>query len=258
MDLREKHMMQNNKMCMILGLVIHFFIILGTILYHAGRVGFMTTPIMVVIEVICVIVSVLGYVKLGKEEKGHYPQLLSLAVAYMVMLLGSAHVPYLWAMAVLIGVAVIIYSSARICLLASGTAVLENIIFVIVYYMSPVSHTEPYASIKYMVPTNMAIVVLFAIMSYIVVRVNDIQIKETMNAIQEKAAEQEKSSERIRHTSEQISSKLEDAHEAMDNLSNKVNSSAEAIEQISGSVNQTAQAIQTQRVLRCSRTISMS
>lgn len=246
MDLREKHMMQNNKMCMILGLVIHFFIILATILYNKGRVSFINTPIMLAIEVVCVIVSILGFVKLGKEEKGHYPQLLSLAVAYMVMLLGSAHVPYLWAMGVLIGVAVIVYNSARICMLASGTAVVENIIFVIIYYMSPVSHTEPYASIKYMVPTNMAILVLFAIMSYVVVRVNDIQIKETMNAIQEKAAEQEKSSERIRHTSEQISSKLEDAHEAMDNLSNKVNSSAEAIEQISGSVTQTAQAIQTQ------------
>ncbi|MBQ1604386.1 MAG: hypothetical protein II091_01500, partial [Lachnospiraceae bacterium] len=67
MDLREKHMMQNNKMCMILGLVIHFFIILATILYNKGRVSFINTPLMLALEVVCVIVSILGFVKLGKE-----------------------------------------------------------------------------------------------------------------------------------------------------------------------------------------------
>ena len=39
MDLREKHMMQNNKICMTLGLVIHFFIILATILYKGIFLG---------------------------------------------------------------------------------------------------------------------------------------------------------------------------------------------------------------------------
>jgi methyl-accepting chemotaxis protein len=97
-----------------------------------------------------------------------------------------------------------------------------------------------------MVPTNMAFVIFFAIMSCVVVKINDKQNQESVEMIREKAIAQEESSEKIRLTSEQISNKLVDAHSAMDHLSSKVNSSAEAIEQISGSVTQTAEAIQTQ------------
>ena len=247
MELKEKHLLQNNKVCMILGLVIHAFIIASTVLYAAGRPNeAVLTPIMLVVEVGCGLVSVIGYLKAGKSEKGHYPQLLSLAAAYMIMLVGSVHIPYMWAMGTLIGVAVFIYNDFKICFLSSFVAVIENIAYVILYYASPVSIVEPFNEVTFMVPTNMAFVIFFAIMSCVVVKINDKQNQESIEMIREKAIAQEESSEKIRLTSEQISNKLVDAHSAMDHLSSKVNSSAEAIEQISGSVTQTAEAIQTQ------------
>ena len=219
MELKEKHLLQNNKVCMILGLVIHAFIIAATVLYAAGRPNeAVLTPIMLVVEVGCVLVSVIGYLKAGKSEKGHYPQLLSLAAAYMIMLVGSVHIPYMWAMGTLIGVAVFIYNDFKICFLSSFVAVIENIAYVILYYASPVSIVEPFNEVTFMVPTNMAFVIFFAIMSCVVVKINDKQNQESMEMIREKAIAQEESSEKIRLTSEQIS----------------------------GSVTQTAEAIQTQ------------
>lgn len=176
MELKEKHLLQNNKVCMILGLVIHAFIIASTVLYAAGRPNeAVLTPIMLVVEVGCVLVSVIGYLKAGKSEKGHYPQLLSLAAAYMIMLVGSVHIPYMWAMGTLIGVAVFIYNDFKICFLSSFVAVIENIVYVILYYASPVSIVEPFNEVTFMVPTNMAFVIFFAIMSCVVVKINDKQ-----------------------------------------------------------------------------------
>lgn len=241
MSLDTKHMIENNRICMILTMVIEIFMVAATFLYAEGR--YFSTTIMYVVEMICIIVAVVGYIKLKDSELGHYPLLLSLAVSYLMILFGSAHTPYLWAFGVLIGSVVVIYNSSRICFLAALTAVIENCIFMVVYYSSPAAKGS---TTVFMVPSNMAFIVLFAIMCYVVVKVNDRQIKETMDDIHARAMKQQESEESVRHTSEQIAAKLEDANVAMASLSEKVNSSTEAVGQISGSVTSTAEAIQTQ------------
>lgn len=241
MELERKHMRQNNRICMIVGFVIQAFILASIILYKGGRL-IPTTP-MIIIEIICILISALGYIKWGNEKIAHYPILISLGVSYMVVLIGSFHTPYLWAFGVLIGIDVIIYNDRKICFLASATAVVENTIFLVAYYGLGINKT---ATSVYMIPTNMAFVVLYAVISYYVVRVNDSQISETMADIETRALEQEKSAEKIRITSEKISEKLEEANEAMTSLSEKVHASTEAVDQISSSVSMTAEAIQTQ------------
>jgi len=240
MELEKKHMRQNNRICLIVGLVIQAFILSSIILYAEGRY-FATAPLMV-IEVICIIVSIVGYIKWGNEKFAHYPLLLSLAVSYMIVLIGSLHTPYLWAFGVLIGIDVVIYNDRKICAIASSLAVVQNIIFVVLYYALPIDRSKS----TFMVPTNMAFVVIFAVISYYVVRVNDEQISETMADIEKKNQEQLASAEKIRVTAEKISEKLEEANEAMESLSEKVHASTEAVDQISSSVSMTAEAIQTQ------------
>ena len=241
MSLDTKHMIENNKICMILTMVIEAFMVAATYLYSEGR--YFSTPIMFIVEAICIVAAIVGYIKLNNSEYGHYPMLLSLAICYLMILFGAAHTPYLWAFGVLIGIDVVIYNSAKICFLAALTAIIENIVFLFVYYSSPAAKNS---TTVFMVPTNMAFIVLFAIMCYVVVKVNDRQIKETMDDIKDRAKDQQKSEENVRHTSEQIAIKLEDANVAMSSLSKKVNSSTEAVSQISGSVTSTAEAIQTQ------------
>lgn len=243
MNLEEKHLIENNKLCYVVTAVIEFLMILALVFYKDSQGKHNLMPIMVVVEIVCLIISTVGFLKWKNSEKCHYPLLISLAVSYMAVLLASAHAPYLYAFGVLIGSGVAIYNDKKICLLASVTAVIENIFFVIVFYGTG---TQNRVSSTYMVPTNFLFILMYAGITYYVVRVNDRQIGETMDDIDAKNRAQLENAEQIRITSEKISEKLEDAHEAMASLSEKVFTSAEAVEQISGSVNMTAEAIQTQ------------
>ncbi len=242
MNLEKKHQLENNKISMYLSLVIHVLIVATILLYGENR-QLLPTGVLIAVEAVCVVVTILGFIKWGATEKGHHAILISLAVAYMNILLGSLHTPYIWAFATLIGVAVIIYSSSKICFLASVTAVVENIIYVIIYYAGGFDASS---SSRFMVPTNLAFVLCFAVMSYMVVRVSDRHFKETMEDIERRAAEQAEQAKKIQETSSLISEKLEQAHEAMSSLSGKVQASSEAVSQISESVSLTAEAIQTQ------------
>jgi len=241
MSLEEKHMLQNNRTCMILSLFIELFMLSSTILYREGRD--FSTILMLVIEVACLLASILGFLAWGKKEKCHYPLLLSLAVSYMIVLLGSMHVPYMWAFGPLIGTTIIVYNDARICKSGIVVALIENAIYVAIYYMSGANLES---DSRFMVPTNIAFMVLFCIIAMAVVGLNEKQVDETMADIEHRAEEQLQSAQVIRTTSEQISEKLEEAHVAMERLSDKVQTSAEAVGQISSSVTLTAEAIQTQ------------
>ena len=247
MSLEIKHMKENNKFCMVASVLIQVFMLAATFLYSESRS--FSTPVMVVVQIICMLVTVLGYIFLGEKESGHYPLLLSLAVDYMIILLGSFHTPYMWAFGTLIGIAVVVYNDVRICGLACAVAIIENLIYVATYYLG--GHAQEINS-RFMVPTNMAFIVLYALICFMVVRVNSRQVGETMADIEEKSEEASRQADIIRSTSEQVAAKLEEADAAMAGLSDKVHSSSEAVEQISSSVTMTAEAIQTQTEMNSS------
>jgi len=247
MDLKQKHLIENNKLCCILGGAIHLVALVGIILYAENR-RFSPTPVMLVIEVLCILAMGIGYWKLGKTKHGHYPILLSLAVAYMNLMMGSFHTAYLWAFGLLIGVVVMVYNDTKICGLACATAAIENIIFVVIYYASGWANdpANKLSSSRFTVPTNLGICIGFCIITYVVMRVAERHINETMADIEKRAAEQQAAAEKVQQTANLISEKLELAHEAMASLSGKVQASSEAVSQISQSVSLTAEAIQTQ------------
>lgn len=244
MDLEKKQLCENNQICSVLSLVIQVTMLLATILYSENRT--FSTPVMIIVEVICIIITVGGAVLLRTSEHGHYPLLVSLAVSYMIVLIGSLHTPYLWAFGALIGIAVVIYNDAKICLLAAIVAIVENLVFLIMYYATGTNLTS---TSRFNVPTNFAFVVMFAIVCYVVTRQNGKQVKETLDDIRNRANEQEMKAEEDREIAKQISQKLEDASVAMNSLSEKVSSSSEAVSQISDSVYLTAEAIQTQTTM---------
>jgi len=252
MELKTKHLLENNKTCMMLGFVIQALMVAATILYKEGRA--FPTSVMLIVEAICFIVSVLGYIKLGKNEKGHYPLLCSLALEYMFVLLGSFHTPYMWAFGALIGMVVIVYDSLEICKLACIIALAENIIFVVIYYVGGFSADS---KSRFLVPSNMAFVVAFVIIAYQVTVTNARQRSETMADIEATQAEVAQKAAIIADTAEKVSEKLGDANEAMTGLSEKVHSSAEAVEQIASSVTMTAEAIQTQTEMNANITKSL-
>jgi len=253
MDLEKKHMLENNRICLGLCILIQTLMLGGTIMYQDKRI-LLNSVIMVIMQLIVFVVQIVGYIMLRSTKYCHYPLLFPLAVNYMIVLVGSIHAPYLWAFGVLIGIAVLIYNDVKICLIACITAIIENSIFVALIYST---EAKDRLTSRFMIPTNMGFVVVFAAICFMVIRINDRQIKETMEDIKLRSIEQEKSSAHIRTTSDTIAKKLEDANVAMSNLSDKVRASEEAITQISDSVNLTAEAIQTQTEMNSNIMISL-
>ncbi len=243
MDLETKHRLENNKLCFCIAMIIEAFMLAAVFLYQPGRPKFMPIGLMAGGVILAIVIAVLGFVLMRDKATGHYPLMISLALAYMVVLLGSTHTPYMWAFGVLIGIAVMLYNSKKICRIASVTLVVCNIIFLIAFYVYP---TGIGAQSTFMIPTNMAFAVLFAVIAYIAMHSNDKQISETMEDIKRRAEEELVVSERIRKNSEKIADRLEEADVAMSNLKEKVINSAKAAEEISASVSMTAEAIQTQ------------
>lgn len=241
MDLKVKHMQENNRIAMVVGCIIQAFILAATILYAEDRD--FPTAVIVAGDILAILVSIVGYIKWGKDERGHYPILLSMGATYMLILLGSFHTPYLYAFGFLIGICVVVYNDAHICKLAVMAAVGENLIYLILFYAK--GYNKVLES-RYNIITNFLFVILFAMICYMVISVNAKQNKEVMDDIDKRAAEQAESAKKIADTSAKIAAKLEDANDAMTSLSEKVHSSTEAVEQISSSVTMTAEAIQTQ------------
>ena len=241
MELKIKHTKENNTACLVLGLLIQAFMLAASFLYKEGR--WFSTTVMVAVILVCIVVEVVGFIKLSDSENGHFPLLIGLAISYMVILLGSFHTTYMWAFGTLIGMLVIIYDDVKVARLACATAFTENLIFIIMYYAMGFNADS---TSRFMVPTNFAFVVLFCVICYKVVMTNARQRGETMDDISRRNDEQTKQAEIIKTTSEKIAAKLEEADVAMVELSSKVHASSEAVEQISDSVSMTAQAIQTQ------------
>ena len=241
MDLTKKHLKENNRACFWLSLLVQAFMIAGTVLYRVGRS--FSTVTMLIIEVVCLVISIVGYMRLRENEHGHYALLLPLAVDYMLILLGSYHTAYMWAFAALIGMIVVVYDSVKISMIGCAVCLIENIIFVVLYYAKGFAAN---ASSKYMVPTNMAFCVLFVFICSIVIRTNARQVSENMQDIERQAQNQASSAALVKTTADQVASKLEDADVAMNSLSEKVHASLDSAKQISQSVNSTTQAIQTQ------------
>lgn len=240
MDLKKKHTIQNNRICFCITIIIELFMLAASVLYAKGRV--ISSPFLFAVVIIALIIAVCGFVMLRNTDKCHVPMIISLGLSYLMVLLGSTHTPYMWAFGVLIGLAVMLYNDTKLSSIAAGFLVLCNVIYTVFYYVGP-GEKSIYV---YMVPTNMAFAVLFAVLAYMAVSSNSKQVQETMDDIRNRSEEQARVAAKIKENSEEIAKRLEEADVAMSSLNDKVYNSAKAAEEISSSVSMTAEAIQTQ------------
>ena len=96
MELREKHVYESNLLAFKFACIVQAFEILSTIVYQLDRI-MMPTTLMIVLQSIIIAASVFGFIKYNRSPIGKYFLMICLALNYSVVLLGSVHVPYLWA-----------------------------------------------------------------------------------------------------------------------------------------------------------------
>ena len=253
MSLQEKHVYESNLLAFKLACVIFVFEILSTVVYRADRVGVFNTAAMLALQFVFLGIFIVSFIKFNRDEKGKYLIMGSTLASYLVVMLGSVHVPYLWAFGPALLILVLLYTDPKLTCITCGAVVAINVLFVVLYLtMAP----DPSAR-KNMVLTDAVYAILMGLMDVFYVRLSNRQNTETIDEIQEAAERQQKDAEIIKSIGVQIGEKLEEANEAMESLSLKVTSSAEASEEISQSVTLTAEAIQTQTEMNANITSSL-
>lgn len=242
MNLADRHVFERNNLAFKFALIIQFFELASTYVYGAGRVGFMTTISMMVLQVLALIGTILSYILYSKSAKGKYFLMICMCFGYLIVMLGNIHVPYMWSFGASLLILSLLYADLKLTIVVSATVVAINAIYIplfFAYYPDPADRQN-------MVFTDLVYAILLALMAIFYVRLNGRHNKESVEEIQSAAIQQQKDSELMLSVGNQIAAKLEDANEAMGALAEKVTSSAEASEQISQSITLTAESIQTQ------------
>ena len=250
MDIHDRHTYESNLLAFKFACIIQGFELLSTIVYQRSRVGFLNTTAMCILQAIILCVSIFGFVKFSRRTRGKYILMGCMAASYIIVMVGSVHVPYLWAFGPSLLILVLLYSDRQLTLIVSIFVATLNFLFIFLFRAWSV---EVEARIN-MVMTDAVFSILLALMAIFYVRLNSRQNNETVDEIQDAAEKQLKSAEVMKQIGEQIAEKLENANEAMEALSEKVTASAESSDQISQSITMTAEAIQTQTEMNSSIT----
>lgn len=253
MELKDRHVYERNKLAFKLGSIILFFQLVATVAYADQRVGFMNTTIMVILQVICACFFVYSYLRYSHRNRGKYLMMLSSLASYLVVMLGSVHITYMWAFGPGLLILVLLFADPVLTFGTSLAVMGINLLYVPLFYRYSVEVQDRH----WAVITDVVFALLLGLMSIFYVRLNSRHNTETVEEIEEGARAQEENAKIIKETGIQIAKKLEDANEAMEGLAAKVQSSAESAQQISESVTMTAEAVQTQTEMNSNITESL-
>ncbi|QFJ54967.1 methyl-accepting chemotaxis protein [Pseudobutyrivibrio xylanivorans] len=250
MDLREQHVYERNKLAFKLGSIIQLFQLVATVAYADQRVGFMNTTIMVVLQVICGAFFVYSYLRYSHRNRGKYFMMLAGLFSYLVVMLGSVHITYMWAFGAGLLILVLLFADNTLTFATSIAVMTINVLYVPLFY----KYSIEVADRHWAVITDVVFALLLGLMAIFYVRLNSRHNRESVEEIEEASRQQQESAKHIEEIGIQIADRLENANDAMEALADKVSASAESAQQISSSVTLTAEAIQTQTEMNSSIT----
>lgn len=253
MELKDKHVYERNKLAFRFGTIIMVFELLSTIVYRAARVGFLTTEVMLVIQALIAGFFIFSYLRYSKRNRGKYFMMMAHLASYLVVMLGSVHITYIWAFGPGILVLVLLFADNTLTLATAVSVVGINVIYMPLFF----KYSVEVADRQNAVFTDTVFSLLIALMAVFYVRLNSRHNAESVEEIEEGARQQEENARVMKEIGVQIAAKLEDANEAMEGLASKVQSSAESAQQISESVTMTAEAVQTQTEMNANITESL-
>ena len=253
MDLHERHFVESNSLAIRFSCIIQAFELIATILYQDQRVGFLNTTAMVIMQVIILITSVICYSMYKSRNRGKYLLMGWLAASYLVVMVGSVHITYMWAFGPALLILVLLYADPVLTIVTSVFVIAANVLYLPLFFTYSVEISER----RFAVLTDAAFALLLSLMAIFYSRLNKRQNEESVDEIQSASEQQKKDAEVIRSIGIRIGEKLEDAHDAIEALSEKVTQSAESSEQISIATTHTAEAIPTQTEMNSNITTSL-
>ena len=130
MSLKDRHIYERNKLAFKFGSIIMGFELLSTIVYQANRVGFLTTSIMLVLQALIASFFIFSYLRFSKAATGKYLMMTALIASYLVVMLGSVHITYMWAFGPALLIEVLLFADNPLTLTTAGLVVAINAIYI--------------------------------------------------------------------------------------------------------------------------------
>lgn len=234
--MKQKHLIENNKMIFFCVLLIEVVALVGGFLYREYL--FLPFVIYLIPTILGLAFTVFGRFKFVENDKGHLFMLIGVAISFLTAMVGLFKVPEIYALTYIICIAIILYRDKRILIIGFITGGIGNVVLTVLTLIFTDDITK--------VATNDVLIASSMVIAYLVVSKMNKQTNELNNEIEEKTKSVEAEANRIKGISVEIKKKIEDTDEIVKDLSEAVSQSAESVQQISDSTMMTAEAVQTQ------------
>ena len=246
--MKQKHLVENNKMIFFCVLLIEVVALIGGFLYREYL--FLPFIVYMIPTILGLAFTIFGRLKFVENDKGHLFMLIGVAISFLTAMVGLFKVPEIYALTYIICIAIMLYRDKKILIIGFITGGLGNIVLTVLALIFTDNITK--------VATNDVLIVSSMIIAYLVVARMNKQTNELNNEIEEKTKSVEAEADRIKGISIEIKKKIEDTDEIVKDLSEAVSQSAESVQQISDSTMMTAEAVQTQTEMASNITEALS
>ena len=238
MDKRTRQILEKNRRGFFAALLITGTAMVTAIVspdrnYFALRMG---------ILIFCVLLMVVGYVKLKENEHGIHLDTYTLAVVYAVAMWTTQEM-YIYAVMFPITLFIVFYLDFKMCLKAIAVAVLVNTVFFIKYI-----RLGDYSEMRQMI-CQLIICIVQCIVAGMVVTILDKHQKEDLAEMKASADEQIRTSGEVLHASESIAQQLDDAQNLVKRLTSSISQSNTSVNEIAMSTKVTAESIEQQTAM---------
>lgn len=242
MELKQRQMYEKNKRAFTIGILI---LVIGTVMALLGFANEQKIETMTVLRIALDVVFLAAYIAVycafKRNNKFMYWGTGAIVAAYILLVFTSPNT-YMYAYMFPIAVYIMFYMDRRFAAIcASGCAVLNVALCVKNSMMIKDSIGENIMQTAFAVST--------CLVAYMVVKVQNKQVEETMDAMQKTFDEGEEISQHIVALSDQLAEKFDVAKEQSQTMTTSVQASQQAVNEIAESVVMTAESVEQQKLL---------
>lgn len=239
MDMREKHLSDQNRMANLISIIITTSMLILSLLAFTGRQDLALVGRCLILVIVLIINVVCGRIYKETEIYRHIVA-LSTCVAYIAMIFTYKD-DFVYAYVFPIAIMVMIFQDKRLVQLSAAVAIIANVIF---FARFAIFNPEKIDSQNIVV--EMLLIVVACITCMLIIKMQQEHAQENVEVIETRAAAQAQVAREVVKHSQELADKFQQAMEVSDTLNECMDSSHNSVSEIAESTKLTAEAIEQQ------------
>lgn len=239
MDLREKHLSDQNRMAKLMSIIIVASMLILSLLALLGG----ARPSLIVrciILAVVIVVNIIGCRVYRASEMYRHIVSISTFIAYLVLIFTYTNMfvyAYIFPMAVML----MIFQDQKVIKLSAVLAVLADLIFFVSFHFRYPAQSDGQAAV-----IQMILVIVTAVACVFIIVMQQNHVEENTQEIEERAAQQAQVAAEVVTHSKNLAEKFQQAMTVSDTLNECMDSSHNSVSEIAESTRLTAEAIEQQ------------